>query len=82
MASPTATPRVTQLAEMITVAVSEIQRILTQTSSPFPSFDEDAPAALPLELADARDAALEAASELFDILSDPIAMIRRQGAVS
>ncbi|KAI0869651.1 S-adenosyl-L-methionine-dependent methyltransferase [Hypoxylon argillaceum] len=80
MASPTATPRVTQLAEMITVAVSEIQRILTQTSSPFPSFDEDAPAALPLELADARDAALEAASELFDILSDPIAMIRRQGA--
>ncbi|KAI0964901.1 S-adenosyl-L-methionine-dependent methyltransferase [Xylaria arbuscula] len=79
MSSLGQTPRIAQLAKIIAEAVVNVQQKLTETSSPFPSFDEDSPVTLPPELSDSREVALAAASELFDLLSDPITLIRRYG---
>jgi hypothetical protein len=75
------TPRILELANSISSSVARIQEALSARNLPSPSFDENAPWALPKDLADAQEAVLEATSELRDLLQDPISLIHGHCAV-
>lgn len=74
--------RIQQLAEIISASVNKIQASLTAQNLPTPSFDEDAPPTLPLELSNAQDAVLDATAELRDLLTAPMTLIHSHGGVS
>jgi len=79
MASNTSTPRIAELAKTIGDSVAKLQEVLKAQNAPFPSFDENAPASLPLEASEARDAVLDATTELHDLLLDPMVLIHTHG---
>lgn len=78
----TSQSRILQLAEIISASVAKIQEGLTAKSLPTPSFDENAPPTLPLELVDVQDAVLDATAELQDLLMEPMLSIHGHGGVS
>ncbi|THV44382.1 hypothetical protein BGAL_0657g00010 [Botrytis galanthina] len=73
------TPRIQQLADTIAASVAKIQEVLTAKNLPTPSFDENAPLTLPLELAEAQDAVLDATAELQDLLQESMISIHGHG---
>lgn len=82
MTSNQSNTRIQQIAEIISSSVNKIQAILTAQNLPTPSFDEDAPSTLPLDLSDAQDAVLDATAELRDLLTEPMTLIHSHGGVS
>lgn len=81
MASKRSTPRIMELASTIMTSVTQLQKILSSLNITTPSFDEDAPTTLPHEASDIRDAVLDATSELYDLLLDPLTLLHEKGAV-
>lgn len=81
MASTESNTRIHQLAEIISNSVAKIQAGMSAKNLPSPSFDEDAPPSLPLELGDAQDAVLDATAELRDLLMEPMILIHGHGGV-
>ncbi|KAG8169256.1 hypothetical protein KVR01_000001 [Diaporthe batatas] len=79
MASSGSNTRIQQLAETISASVAKIQAGLAAKNLPSPSFDENAPPSLPLELSDAQDAVLDATAELRDLLMEPMTLIHGHG---
>jgi hypothetical protein len=75
MASPNATPRTVELAAQISTSVAQLQERLSVQGAPTPSFDEDSPENLPSDVADLKDAVLDATSELHELLLDPLALL-------
>lgn len=67
--------RIQELSDIIAASVVKIQQGLKEKSLPLPSFDEDAPATLPLDLVEAQDSAIDAATELRDLLMEPMLSI-------
>lgn len=82
MMSNQSNTRIQQLAEIISASVNRIQASLTEQNLPTPSFDEDAPSTLPLELSGAQDAVLDATAELRDLLTEPMTLIHSHGGVN
>lgn len=78
----TSDPRIVQLADTIAASVAKIQEVLTAKNLPSPSFDEDAAPTLPVEVAEAQDAVLDATAELRDLLMEPMISIHGHGGVS
>jgi hypothetical protein len=79
MASNKSSPRIAELANTIAASVAKLQEVLSAKNLPFPSFNEDAPSSFPLEASDARDAVLDATSELHDLLMEPMILIQGLG---
>lgn len=75
------TPRLIELAATLTEALRAIQETLESQGRPLPSFAEDAPTTFPREIDDARDTALDAAAEIYDLLLEPMTLIYKHGAV-
>jgi hypothetical protein len=71
-----------QLAASISEAVAKLQEALQAKGVASPSFDEDAPISLPKETIGLQDAILDATSELYDMLLEPMDLLFQQGAVS
>lgn len=82
MAGAATTPRIVQLATIISDSVGRLNNDLSSMGISTPSFDEGAPLSLPDDVSNDRDVILDAAAELFDILLDPLALIMYHGAVS
>lgn len=76
------TPRIVELAAVISKSVAELQTVLESKGVPSPSFDEDAPTRLPDECNQAQDAVLDATKELYDLLLEPTTLILKNSAVS
>ncbi|EQK98076.1 hypothetical protein G6O67_007694 [Ophiocordyceps sinensis] len=73
--------RIAQLAATITKSVARLDEIMSINRLQEPSFDEDAPSVVfPKEALEARDAILDAAAEVSDLLLDPPALLRKNGA--
>lgn len=53
-----ARPRIAELASIITNSVAKLEQILPDQNAPWPSFEENAPAELPKEAAQAQAAIL------------------------
>jgi hypothetical protein len=75
------TARIVELAKIITASVSRLEAALSDKGVQLPSFDEDSHHECPIEAFDARDAVLDASSELYDLLLDPLTLILKQGGV-
>ncbi|KAI0023442.1 sterigmatocystin 8-O-methyltransferase [Xylariomycetidae sp. FL0641] len=70
-------PRIVQLARTISTSVSKIDAALAAKGLPSPSFEEDAPiGCFPTEILGARDAVVDAAAELHDLLLEPLHLIK------
>ncbi|KUJ18481.1 S-adenosyl-L-methionine-dependent methyltransferase [Mollisia scopiformis] len=67
--------RILQLAAIINKSVIAIHEILSANNLNSPSFDEYAPASFPEDISGARDAVLDATSELYDLLLEPLTLI-------
>ena len=76
-----ASSRIQQLADTINTSGAKIQETLTTKGLPSPSFEENNPKYLPLEVSEAQDAAIDAATELRDLLTEPMLLIHGTGAV-
>ncbi|KAJ4403640.1 hypothetical protein N0V82_010617 [Gnomoniopsis sp. IMI 355080] len=74
------TPRIVELAAVISKSVAELQTVLESKGVPSPSFDEDAPTRLPDECNQAQDAVLDATKELYDLLLEPTTLILKNSA--
>ncbi|KAL2756633.1 hypothetical protein ACRALDRAFT_1080807 [Sodiomyces alcalophilus JCM 7366] len=74
-ANASSQPRILELASTISDSVAKLHQILTAAGQPSPSFDEDAPLAIPKEGSDAQDAILDATSELYDLLLEPLDLL-------
>lgn len=81
MATKASVPRIVQLASTISDSVAKIQDILSTQGIPSPSFDEDAPVSFPIAASDARDAVLDAAAEIYDVLLEPLNLLYKQSGV-
>ncbi|RYP50583.1 hypothetical protein DL768_003928 [Monosporascus sp. mg162] len=79
MTSSEPVPRIVHLANAISASVIKIQEVLSAKGIPSPSFDEDAPFSLPLEIARDHDVVLDATAELHDLLLEPLNLIHRHG---
>jgi hypothetical protein len=75
------TPRIVELAAIVSKSVGELQTTLDSRGIPSPSFDEDAPTRLPDECNKAQDAVLDAAKELYDLLLEPTTLILKNSSV-
>lgn len=75
-----AVPRIIELAALIQKSVIKLQENLDAVGAPTPSFEENAPL-LPTDVDEARDAILDATSELNDLLTEPINLIHRLARV-
>jgi hypothetical protein len=73
-------PQIIQLATTISLSVAKIQAILDNQGAPSPSFDEHAPP-LPVDIAEAQDAVLDATAELHDLFTEPLNIIHRSARV-
>jgi hypothetical protein len=71
MASPT---RISELAALIQKNTAILDDYLSANGLPTPSFDESSPPLLPLpeDMANVRDAVIEAADELHSLLMGPV----------
>lgn len=78
----TITPRIVELASILSKCVTEVQAALVEKGHPSPSFEENAPIAVPPNLADLQDKILDASAELHDLFLEPINLIHKNGAVS
>jgi hypothetical protein len=78
----TDSPRIVELAKIISDSVAVMQSALIAKNHLSPSFDEDAVTSLPLDLADVQDRILDASAELHDLLLQPINLITKYGGVS
>ncbi|KAI2463102.1 S-adenosyl-L-methionine-dependent methyltransferase [Annulohypoxylon bovei var. microspora] len=79
MTSSETIPRIVQLAGAISTSVTNIQKTLCAKGIPPPSFDEDAPFNIPLEITKDHDIVLDATAELHDLLLEPLNLIHRHG---
>ncbi|KAF4449245.1 S-adenosyl-L-methionine-dependent methyltransferase [Fusarium albosuccineum] len=82
MASDTTPSRIMELATTIMASVAQLQTILSSDDIAPLSFDADAPTSLPQESNDISDIILDATSELYDLLLDPLTLIHEKGAHS
>jgi hypothetical protein len=82
MASNTATPRIIELAALISTSVTQLQEQLSAQGAPTPSFDEDGVELLPKDVSHLKDAVLDATAELHEILLDPILLLFKFASVS
>ena len=73
--------RIVELAAVISNSVGSINEYLGLKGLPTPSFDPDAPSTLPNEIEAARNAVLDATSELHDLLLEPADLLRVSGSV-
>lgn len=69
-----ASTRLLELAEIISSATTSIHKYLISQNLPYPSFEPNAPPLLliPEEVAKWQDAVVDATSELYDLLVNPI----------
>ncbi|TLD05233.1 uncharacterized protein PgNI_09345 [Pyricularia grisea] len=83
MATEAQPTRVTQLAQTISDSVAALQASLAAKGLPNPSVDENAPIDYfpPESLAD-RNAAIDAATELFNILMDPLDLVKHHSGTT
>lgn len=81
MASPNSLPKIVELAAQISSSVAKLQERLTAQGVPSPSWDEDSPACFPDEVADLRDAVLDATAELHELLLEPLMVVYKFAAV-
>ncbi|KAK7946089.1 uncharacterized protein PG986_010410 [Apiospora aurea] len=72
--------RMLSLSATIHSAVSKMQNLYSRQQLTPPSFDEDAPSELPKEALELRDVVLDASSELYDLLLDPMTLLFQKGA--
>ncbi|KAF2683382.1 putative Sterigmatocystin 8-O-methyltransferase [Lentithecium fluviatile CBS 122367] len=77
MAPKESLSRIVQLARTISASVDKIEEVLVAEGIESPSFDEDAPFNIPLELSPQHDAVLDATAELYDLLLEPLNLIHR-----
>lgn len=75
------TKSILQLSEQIAASAAKLNQVLTAKGLQAPSFHEDNTFSVPAEASDARDAILDAAAELQDLLLDPMTLIHSHGAV-
>ncbi|KAI1824558.1 sterigmatocystin 8-O-methyltransferase [Xylaria intraflava] len=75
MASPSTAPRMVELAAKISTSVAELQELLSAKGLPSPSFDEDSPECLPVDMANLQDAVLDATTELHELLMEPMPLL-------
>lgn len=81
MVSTGPAPRIVELAATISESVAKLQEILTSQGLPSPSFDEDGLTLYPDEASDARDAVLDASTELYDVMLEPLSLLFQRGGV-
>ena len=81
MTSKESLSRIVQLAQTISASVNKIEEVLVAEGIESPSFDEDAPFNIPLELSPHHDAVLDATAELHDLLLEPLNLIHRHAGV-
>ncbi|KAJ4371312.1 hypothetical protein N0V83_004529 [Neocucurbitaria cava] len=77
MAPKESLSRIVQLARTISASVDKIEEVLVAEGIESPSFDEDAPFNIPLELSPQHDAVLDATAELHDLLLEPLNLIHK-----
>jgi hypothetical protein len=73
--------RIIELANLIHQSVSELQDVLSTQGISTPSFHENASGHIPPETFYVRDMILDATSELYDLLLDPLTLLFQKGAV-
>ncbi|KAI0474679.1 S-adenosyl-L-methionine-dependent methyltransferase [Xylaria cf. heliscus] len=73
-------PRIVRLAEMITQSVAQLHATFQAHEKSFPTFDTRDTISLPKEAIRDRDAVIDAAEELRDLLMDPMALIFDYGS--
>lgn len=81
MASSSNTPRIVELAAQISASVAELQEHLSAQGVPSPTFDEDSPPFLPADVSHIRAQLLDATAELHEVLTEPLMLIFKFGAV-
>jgi len=69
------TPRIVELAAKISSSVVQLQHQLEVKGTPTPSFSEDQPESLPADVADLKNAVLDATAELHELLLDPLMLL-------
>jgi hypothetical protein len=82
MASPKGGPRIIELAAQISIHVAELQANLEARGEPTPSFEENRPETLPVELFHLRDAILDTTAELHELLMDPLQLLFKFASVN
>ena len=75
------TPRIVQLAAQISASVAELQERLSAQGVLSPTFEEDSPPTFPADVSHLRTQVLEAIAELNEVLSEPLMLIFKFGAV-
>lgn len=78
----TASSRLVKLAGIISDSVHTLEEALSRNGIATPSFDETCPCELPEDAHAAQNAVLDATAELFDLLQDPLTLIKIHGGVS
>lgn len=81
MASPNNMPRIVELAAQISTSVSELQEQLTAQGAPSPSWAEDSPESLPVDVFNLRDTVLDATAELHELLLEPLMLLFKFASV-
>lgn len=73
--------RIQDLASIISSATKTINEGLLAAGLPSPSFNPEAQTQLPNALSTARDQAIDAAAELYDLLLSPVDLLLHHGTV-
>lgn len=76
------TSRLLQLSSIIAKATEIIHNHLQENDVPFPTFDKDGSTGIPHDLFAAKNDVIDAASELHDLLLDPIDLLAQTANVS
>ncbi|KAK8129729.1 O-methyltransferase [Apiospora kogelbergensis] len=79
MASNIPLPRIVQLANTISEAVTKMQAVLSAKGIPPPSFDEEHEFNLPLETTHDHNIVLDATAELHDLMLEPLNLMYQHG---
>lgn len=82
MTSNKSLPRIVELANIISSSVGRLQETLATEGVPSPSFNAESFPVLPEKALADQDAVLDAASELYDLLLDPLSLLFQYGGVS
>ncbi|KAK5625638.1 hypothetical protein RRF57_001354 [Xylaria bambusicola] len=72
--------RLAKLAATIVDSIATLESSLQVHGVPSPSFDEDAPTLLPRDTVDVRDAIIDCAAEIQDMLQGPLDLMYRHGS--
>jgi hypothetical protein len=75
-------PRIVELAAQISSSVTKLQEKLTAQGAATPSFAENGPELLPDDVSSLKDAVLDAAAELHEILLDPLLLLFKFASVN